>query len=1370
MTDRNAPRLWTQNLVLAAVLCGGFSAHLCAAITDTAPATVQEPPVAIRLTWGGGKARVWTGTIRTLKNGAASEPGSEPLRTATNIGQWQTLCIEKDAATTVHATGDTIHIHEPRPLGVNGVQIAVDDWQSTHVVGHLVPDGQEDAATTFDFSIADILSSQQQQPLDKEGNRLTIRRAAGDDLRVVFLPTASAEGAPSAAQAVGATLRKPGERVSFAVHPLLSERSAGAGAIEMKVRIKTFPAGADIFAATRPLQARVVAPAAETKASDRQPQSFMPVVFEWTLPARESVYDIDIEVVERGNLRWERPIAAHTIQLVAVADATANPTEEAPTAASWNILYELDPGSPRLHERLRRLPGLGVPNMPIRGLPLPSMLLPAVAIPQVPLPKLPAVNLQAVASMVPRLSGLLAYGHSVVEAHAVGTMLRLPAARSAEQPTWEGIVVAAVQPGMPHLVEIEYPLDQDAVIGVSVLESNATHAFVQSRHSGGFTVKRSACGAAPSTGIGLHRFVFWPSTKNPLLLVSNPSTQQNALFGKVRILAGPSRLPVLNEAVVTSGSGAQSAAAKRFYAYLPTPDFSLFGTSDRLEASSGKALSDWHTKLSGVSRSAEWLKSQNVQGALVGVYADGGGSWPSQMGIDNRRWGGGPAFEAGWDPVEKDLLAVLCRTYAREGLRLVPGLAFNAPLPCLEVLRNSTLPEATGIACVGRDGKTLMVSGRESICHYNILDSRVQQAALDVVDEMAGRVAASSAVDGVATLLPHDGWMHLPGVAWGLDDATFARFSASIGEKESATGPDRFLRRAEQVEGPLRDRWLDWRAGVLASFYAQLADRLAAHNSRWSLYVVPTTLFFEGQLAARFEPSLSATRSHADVMREISLDPGGITAHKNIVYVSPHVHSAADNLLDESTIDNTNRALPMTQSVARAARRGVIIMEQPVELDVQDVLPHGPFQNARADGPFLIHAVPTATERSRALAESLIASEVEVVFDMGLLFGLVDRVVAPTRRSMEAMQSGRFILFDKLPAPLVVRTRIGETGTWLNVVNACGVPCTATVLFQNRPLSAMDGIDSSAVLITADGGVLVALEPWGVRTVLVDGEAAVRSVGIAFDKSVEQNVAQRLADLRRRRAFLEMPIPLKVLDNPSFDLPGVGGAVAGWELVEPKRGALTVVPAATVGGSKAVHFSSINGLATVRSNPFSPPATGRVSIAARFRLAEGDPQPPLRIALEGEQNDREYYRFAVVGGMAGGRPLGTAWSQCVLQVDDLPTNGFESLRVRLDLLGPGSVYVADVRVFDLAFDEQQRVQLSKMLALLDSHLVARDIGACVVELESHWPRFLETFISIEALELANRPGPLGSDASVGPSPAAPQRAGGLLEKMQTWWR
>jgi len=107
-------------------------------------------------------------------------------------------------------------------------------------------------------------------------------------------------------------------------------------------------------------------------------------------------------------------------------------------------------------------------------------------------------------------------------------------------------------------------------------------------------------------------------------------------------------------------------------------------------------------------------------------------------------------------------------------------------------------------------------------------------------------------------------------------------------------------------------------------------------------------------------------------------------------------------------------------------------------------------------------------------------------------------------------------------------------------------------------------------------------------------------------------------------------------------------------------------------------MTSVGDLATVRSNPFQPPKTGRLSVAVWLRLPPSVPQPPLRIAVEGVESGEQYYRFAPVGAAAGGRPLQEGWSRFVLQVTDLPSDPNESLRLRFDMLGPGVVEIDEM--------------------------------------------------------------------------------------------
>jgi hypothetical protein len=1336
----------------------------------TAAADPGGRPVTVRVTWGGGKARAWSGTIRVVTGGAGAS-ADEPA--------WRTLCADADAAATAHGVPGGIDVHEPRGRGFDGVEITINGWRDARLVVRLMPDGDERAAVGLEVPVVELVQTARQQALDRDGNRLMVRAAPGDGLRVDVL-AASRSGAGPGPRT---TLFRPGETVRLAVDPLLPRRSPGTAAVELRLRLKPGPE-------TEPLSTQAVVLTESAAADDRlraqdRIQEYDRVLFDVPLPDREGAYDIELEAVERGGLRWSRPLATRVVQVAAVADA---PSPAAAADAVWQPIHELDPGSPRLHERLRRLPGKGIPYVPMPAMPLPSMSLPNVALPSVPMPSvpmpsvplpsvaipkvpgvpLPAVGMPSVSSMVPRLSGLLLTGHSTVDVHPSGPMLRLPPARSTQEPTWEGIVVAGVQPGMPHLVEIEYPLDQRAVVGVAVLEPDAPGTAVEVRTSGGFEVTPQPAASVDGgmqARLGRHAFVFWPTSRTPLILIANPSVRSAALFGRVRISAGPTRLPPADRQGGSEGG-------RRVLGFMPTPEFGMFGAAERPVAGQGKSFADWRTFLTGATRAAEWYAAQGAAGAMVVAYGDGAAIWPSRFTREAPRWDSGASVDAGVDPLRKDLLSLLCRVHARESLRLVPAVSFDAPLPALESILHRGGPAAAGIACVGRDGRPRRTAGAGGT-HYNILDARVQRAVEEIVAELAGRLRDAEAVDGVALLMPHHGWTHLPGTAWGLDDATFARFLADVGGQEPAAGPERFARRAALVEGPLRESWLEWRTAAVARFHARLAAILAEHDPRWSLHVVPTSLFSQGELAERFRPTLAGQPGDADVLREIGVDPVRITADRRIVFVTPHVHSAADLLLDRSLVEGGNRSLAVARAVAGAARRGVIALELPTPIAVDQVVPHGPFGNAASAAPVMVHAVPAGAARGRALAESFVASDVEVVFDMGLSFARVDEAHAARMTAFAALPVGGFELADTLAAPLVIRSRRDAGATIASVANAGPASCRAVLSLSGAASAVVDAADRSRLPLDPGGGTAVPLGPWEVRTLVLDGGVAVQGARAEFDDDVRRSIEARLADLRRRRAALETPRPLEALDNPGFELDGAGaveaggGAVAGWELVEPSRGGLAFVPGADGPSGRGVAFSSLNGLSTLRSNPFSPPVSGRISVAAWLRIAEGEPQPPLRIAIEGVQDDREYYRFAPVGGLTGGKPLTAEWSQFVLQIDDVPVRGLESLRVRLDLLGPGSVQLDGVRVFDLAFDEQQRVDLSRRLAVVEQRLAANDLGGCLMELDGHWPQFLAEFVSNDAVAAVERePAPAREPPAGAGEP--PARSGSVFDRMRRW--
>src|SRR6185369_868135 len=103
------------------------------------------------------------------------------------------------------------------------------------------------------------------------------------------------------------------------------------------------------------------------------------------------------------------------------------------------------------------------------------------------------------------------------------------------------------------------------------------------------------------------------------------------------------------------------------------------------------------------------------------------------------------------------------------------------------------------------------------------------------------------------------------------------------------------------------------------------------------------------------------------------------------------------------------------------------------------------------------------------------------------------------------------------------------------------------------------------------------------------------------------------------------------------------------------------------------------------------PTTGRISVVANLRVADPLRQPRLRLAVEGKLDGQPYYRWSNVGLSEEGKPLKvqlqSEWNSYRFPLTDLPLSGLTDLRIGFDLMDEGEVWIDDIQVFDLWFDE-----------------------------------------------------------------------------------
>jgi hypothetical protein len=171
----------------------GFNVRADAAARESA--VPDGRCVAIRLQWGGGTPRAWSGSIAVVHDGA-------PLAARS----WRTLCPEPDAAAMAHDAAGVIELHQPRPVASDGVELVLPRWQTARVAVRLAAADATQPPVILDVPVAEVLAAPVQRPLDDAGNRLTIKAAPGDALRVTAAPDTAG---PYSAGLLGEVRRAP---------------------------------------------------------------------------------------------------------------------------------------------------------------------------------------------------------------------------------------------------------------------------------------------------------------------------------------------------------------------------------------------------------------------------------------------------------------------------------------------------------------------------------------------------------------------------------------------------------------------------------------------------------------------------------------------------------------------------------------------------------------------------------------------------------------------------------------------------------------------------------------------------------------------------------------------------------------------------------------------------------------------------------------------------------------------------------------------------------------------------------------------------------------------------------------------------------
>jgi hypothetical protein len=1323
---------------------------LCAAPFEVRAAEVS---LRLRVAWGGGNECLWRGAIR-LSNGTLTD--ARPLG------------IETDEAGTIYLDarnepGGVVHIEPKSPRSYDGVDVTVTADESDRLLielSSLDPASDTgDSRKSVEIALVDLIQQSSSTPLDETKNRLLVMRAPGDKLRVDY-------DRPH-------LVFDPGERFNLHVTPHQLGLPPGT---PLRVRVTLAP----VTLAPGAARERLWQTEFDTLTpSPRQAAAPQPV--EAQLPNSEGVYDMTIAVVESRfteRLWWRKPLAERKVQLVVLGPKS--PIDGAAAAAKLTKLLEIDPANPRWYERIANISAVGWLKRP----------------------------------------GTLGSGDSARWEHpALGPLVQLGQSKAKrrdpaapDEYAWEAYPLPISEPGKPHLLEVEYPSDVPQVLALSVIEPNASGSVVPIGLDSGVYVSDDAADDPPR--LLKHKLVFWPRTKQPVLLVTNRRPNARAAYGKLRVLTWQSsQFAVLPLTQKSGGSAslprslaseeANRAAAqladlppsaeqrgqeRLFAGYLDRPLLSEnFLAPESLDVFSRRSLDDWTTFYLGSRRLMEYLHHVGYNGLVMSVLAEGGAIYPSTQFQSTPRFDTGTIYATGQDPQPKDVLELLLRDFDREGLRLIPALQLTAPIAELESLARAAKSPTTGIHLIGADGRTYverMGTNLGAAPYYNPLHPQVQRAMTAIVGELAERYGQHPAFAGVALQLSADGFTQFPGVEWPLDDHTMARFcreaalDSSAIKQLSSTNDDRFAARAHLISGRLKDTWLAWRAAQLTALYRQMRVEIAKHAPQAKLVLLGAGLY-EGAPAQRaLRPALPRRVKVDELLLTLGLQADTLARLGGVKLPRPYRLAPSAVAANGAVDGELNRADDVMQLYSPAiSQRWAQLYHEPVRTRLASFDEASPFGAANTFTWLVTQFVPAAERNRKRFTHAVAASDAAQLIDGGWMLPLgQEDTLLDLISTYRQLPAEPFTALPEPSEPVAIRTLIKDQQTFIYLANdspwqvrvSLGVEGPEGMRYQ-----ALGGTRKLPALVRQAG----AGTRWTLELAPYELVAArFESPDVRFDRpeitleeQVAVNLERRISDLSARVAALASPAPIAVLRNPGFEAPLEASALVGWTTAAPVGTQVELDARTFHAGGQSLHITSTGPRASMRSEAIDAPATGRLSVALWIKLADKSKQPTLRLAVECRADERDYYRYAAVGGNGPNQvPLTDEWAQYIYQVDDLPTHGVRDLRLRFDLMTTGDLWLDDVQVYDLSFSNTERVELSKIVSLADYKRTAGEYASCLQILESHWPTFL-----VEHVPLAQGPNPLARRPDAppaagppAPAPAKPEKSPGMFDRLR----
>lgn len=1307
--------------------------------------------IEIRCQWGGGGQRTFVGSLELL--------GGELLNR-------RVLTMGIDAPVSTQQRGNTVRINHLTATDFGGVDLLIaPESDSSEVKIRIKLASLESPNSKAEFTVA--LSQLTQEPaievLDDSGNRISVSRSKSDQIQVDV-------GRPH-------LVFDAGEQWQFRCRPSVPSLESN----ELQGTVEISKQGSPLS-----LQRKSVK-------FERQPnRSWDWAAIDFQVPEAEGIYHVEICVDSlrhqaKKSLPSDKILRRVEFVVLAKAAATQNDQE-------WQLVLDIDLVRDFDHD----LPGQSLLNKEKRLLPPIPMLAFGPSLESL------AKRLEKKQTMGNDRRRYLKYDDE--------TLLQLQVAG------WQTIPLQFAEVSLPYAIEIDYLSTGPLSFGCSLLEQDGDGQVTADGFDFGVFLPETIVSSPSASQIKTHRFMVWPNSKKSHLLMVNRHQTHPVAIKAVRVLKSHGRLPMKTEvakapseqlpmsnrlaegpadvqesllplsnesnaateplqadaSIVGKDSGSQR---RQLYAMIENIDFKReYNSPAGVDPLTGQPLDDWTCFYLATDRMIQQLKAGGFDGAYLTVMTDGTSLFPSSLLAPSPKCDTGVFFSDGRDPVRKDVLELVLRMFEREGLKLIPMLAFNSPLPELEELRSAS--GDVGLDLVSKSGARHRFGSDPSLPMYNPLDVRVQHSISEVVAEIGQRYRGHSALAGVALACRPDTATLLPGSRWGYDSMTLNNFVHQNSQLE--------VDRPVSVSSVARfeSEWLIWRCEKMANWYDRMGQVLTTQSNSARLYVAPIDLYRNAELASRIAPNLHRTIDFEKLLIQMGLADRSVTPQSGkratkVVRLIPHRLA-----FDRSTIQQrSNAAVKNAKQIDSVFRNsgfaGDLFHHRGQWAHFLQLQQLKPFARQKTPLVRMQRLGPGQKFSRQRFVEAIVKQDSRMIVDGGWRSLANDPGCDDLLEVFRQLPAQSFIgVANKTLAgidslPVVVRQLSWNGKTIFYIANASPWNAKVTLNVPAKNASGEQAIQSLskakfALSKTNSDRVDVELPPFG----LVGGvssEGAIMSYSFDWSQEVAVDLRKRIFALQLKlQQALRVPA-VDTLVNPDFNLlADTDQAIGGWEIGDQPKSAFQLQQAGQVGNDpqpetppNADSFLRVSGvgdgISWIRSHPLKPTSTGRLSISVLLRIPadakrptdakrQVEEKPPvIRVAVDGRAANSDYYRFGVVGQelkrLPASQLVDSDWKRFAVHFDDLPDQ-LSDLRIGFDVIGAGVVDIAKVRLYDRWFDEKDARAITQLLASADAmSLQPARFDRCRRLLEEYWAVFLNEYFSLQSV-------PRGADGRV----------------------